>query len=260
MRGQSRDQRTYWGTTSVRGVAGARSASTRRRSTSGMTSPIVTSRPSSADSDVTPASAIPHGTIRSYQPRSGSQLSAKPCIVTSRATRMPIAATLRSGPRSSASSHTPLRPATRPARDAEVGADRDQRALESSYVVDDEDAVGEADDRVAGELTRTVPGDLAAAVDVDRPACRRSAARATRCACRRCRPAGAAAAGRCRARSRRRRRRGGGAARPTLPRTRSGGRRDRGGRTEAGAPDEVTPRRVRPLCVLVRSGREGRSR
>jgi hypothetical protein len=43
---------------------------------------------------------------------SGSQLSAKPCIVTPRATRTPIAATLRSGPRSSARTHTPLRPST----------------------------------------------------------------------------------------------------------------------------------------------------
>src|SRR5207244_11991408 len=48
--------------------------------------------------------------------RSQSQLSAKPCIVTLRATRMPIAATLRScalpGPRPPVS-QTPLRPSTR---------------------------------------------------------------------------------------------------------------------------------------------------
>ena len=70
----------------------------------------VTSRPSSALSDVTPASRMPHGTIVSYADRSQSQLRAKPCRVTPRATRIPIAATLRSGPRSSAGTQTPLRP------------------------------------------------------------------------------------------------------------------------------------------------------
>src|SRR6185437_6035696 len=83
-----------------------------RASTRGSASATVTWRSSSRLSEVTPASAIPHGTIRSYQLRSGSQFSAKPCNVTPRATRIPIAAILRSGPRWSATSHTPLRPAT----------------------------------------------------------------------------------------------------------------------------------------------------
>ena len=79
-------------------------------------SATVTLRPVSADRLVTPASRMPQGTMRSNQPRSQSQLSAKPCIVTPRATRMPIAATLRScalpGPRPPVI-QTPLRPSTR---------------------------------------------------------------------------------------------------------------------------------------------------
>jgi AcrR family transcriptional regulator len=86
-----------------------------RRSTSGSTSATGTGRASSFDSEVTPASAIPQGTIRSYQLRSGSQLRAKPCMVTPWLTRMPMAATLRAGPRESAGTHTPLRRSTRAA-------------------------------------------------------------------------------------------------------------------------------------------------
>jgi hypothetical protein len=85
----------------------------RCRSRTGITSATGTGRPSSALSDVTPASRIPQGTKRSYADRSQSQLSANPCWVTARATRMPIAAILRSGPRSSARTQAPLRPSTR---------------------------------------------------------------------------------------------------------------------------------------------------
>ena len=89
---------------------------------------------------VTPASAMPHGTKRSYQPRSTSQLSANPCIVTPRLTRMPMARDLALGQPAgrSARSQTPLRPGTRAVVDAEVGADRDQGLLEPAYVVDHE--------------------------------------------------------------------------------------------------------------------------
>ena len=97
----------------------ARSDPASSRSSTGRTSATVISRPASALSDVTPASGMPHGTIEPNAPRSGSQLRAKPCIVTPRATRMPMAATFRSGrypePGSSAGSQTPLRPSTRPA-------------------------------------------------------------------------------------------------------------------------------------------------
>jgi hypothetical protein len=61
---------------------------------------------------VTPASRMPHGTMRSYQDKSQSQFRASPCIVTPRATRAPIAPTLRSG---SPGTQAPLRPATRTA-------------------------------------------------------------------------------------------------------------------------------------------------
>ena len=87
------------------------------------------------------------------------------------------------------------RPALR--GDAELGADVDQHALHAADVGDDVDRVGQPHDRVADELPGAVPGDLAAAVDVDDRACRRRAAPRPRCACRRCRPAGARAAGRC---------------------------------------------------------------
>lgn len=46
-----------------------------------------------------PASRMPHGMIRSNQALSGFTFRAKPCIVTPFATRMPIAAILRSSRR-----------------------------------------------------------------------------------------------------------------------------------------------------------------
>jgi len=72
------------------------------------------SRPVSADSVVVPASPMPHGTMRSYQDRSQFAFSAKPCMVAPRATRAPIAPTLRSGRVSSPGTQAPLRPGTRP--------------------------------------------------------------------------------------------------------------------------------------------------
>src|SRR5450830_647258 len=88
------------------------SASERCAHVSLSTSAIVTSRPSSALSEVTSASEIPHGTMRPNWSRSTLQFSAKPCIVTPFAMRTPIAATLRSRRVSSAGSQTPLRSAT----------------------------------------------------------------------------------------------------------------------------------------------------
>ena len=142
------------------------------------------------------------GTMRSYQDRSQSQLRAKPCIVTPRLTRMPMARDLAVRARGRRRrTQTPLRPSTRAVVDAEVGAHADQRLLEPAHVGDDVDGVGQPHDRVADELARAVPGDLAAAVDVDDRGAVEAGARAARCACRRCRPAGARAAARCRARS-----------------------------------------------------------
>ena len=68
-------------------------------------------RPASAVSVVTPASLIPQGTIRPNHDRSQSQFSAKPCMVVPRATRAPIAPTLRSGPLPV--TQAPLRPSIR---------------------------------------------------------------------------------------------------------------------------------------------------
>jgi hypothetical protein len=52
---------------------------------------------------------MPHGTIRLKYSRSVVTLNAKPWLVTQRAIRTPIAASL------SRPTHTPVRPSTRPA-------------------------------------------------------------------------------------------------------------------------------------------------
>lgn len=109
-------QEAIWLSGAAVPVGEAWSTSERWRSTTGSTSPTETGRLSSAVSDVVPASRMPQGTMASYQPRSQSQLRAKPWVVTPRDTRTPIAAILRSGPRSSAGTQTPLRPETRAVR------------------------------------------------------------------------------------------------------------------------------------------------
>jgi len=86
----------------------------RWRFITGVSWATVMARPVWADSVVVPASRMPHGTMRSYQDRSQSAFSANPCMVTPRATRAPIAPTLRSGWFSSPGTQAPLRPATRP--------------------------------------------------------------------------------------------------------------------------------------------------
>ena len=139
-------------------VAGsnARTRASRPRPAS-IASATGTSRPSSADSDVTPASGMPHGIMLPNAVMSGSQLSAKPCIVTPRATRTPIAATLRSGRtrRRLVGGHPHAAAALDPAGgQPEAGADLDQRLLEPADVGDDVDRVGQRDDRVADQLTR----------------------------------------------------------------------------------------------------------
>ena len=133
-----------------------------------------TSRPSSRDSDVTPAPTMPHGMMTSAQPRSLSQLNANPCIVTLWLTRMPMAPIFRSGrtagPRGRRRRRGPTcrcGPSIRVAVDAEVRADPDHHVLEAAHVGHDVDRLGQPDDRVAHELARAVPGDLPAAVDVD---------------------------------------------------------------------------------------------
>ena len=170
-----------------RRTAPTRAAGRGAARTLGRTSVTVTSRPSSRLSEVTPASAMPQGTNRSYHPRSTSQLSANPCMVTPRLTRMPSAAILRSGPPVVGAQPDAAAPGHPGGGDAEVRADADQRLLDAADVVDDLDVVGQRDDRVADQLAGAVEGDLAAAVDVDDRRRRRgrAAARAGRCACRR---------------------------------------------------------------------------
>ena len=72
---------------------------------------------------------MPHGMIVSAHDRSASQFSANPCIVTRRLTRTPMAPSLRSGPRSSARTQTPLRPST---RDVSTPTSRQTRIMTSS--------------------------------------------------------------------------------------------------------------------------------
>ena len=80
---------------------------------------------------------------------------------------MPMAATLRCGCTVLAE-HPDARAALDAGGlDAEVAADLDQRLLEPSDVADHVERLGQLDDRVADELAGTVPGDLAAAVDID---------------------------------------------------------------------------------------------
>ena len=117
-------------------------------------------------------------------------------MVTPRLTRMPRAATLRSGPRSVGAQPHAAAAGHAGGLDAEVAAHRDQGLLDAAHVVDDLDVVGQPHDRVADQLAGAVEGDLAAAVDVDDlgAAGVERAARGGRCACRRCRRAGARAA------------------------------------------------------------------
>ncbi len=53
------------------------------------------------------------------------------------------------------------------ADDVVLGQHLDEEPLETAHVGDDIHRLGQAHDRVADELPRAVPGDLAAAVDVD---------------------------------------------------------------------------------------------
>jgi hypothetical protein len=91
-------------------------------------------------------------------------LRAKPCIVTPRwtdADRRDLVLGERSAHPDAAAAldAVPL--------DAEAGEHVDQDALESPHVRDDVDRFAQAHDGIADELAGTVPGDLAAAVDVD---------------------------------------------------------------------------------------------
>ena len=112
------------------------------RSMTGNTSATETFRASSAEIDVTPASLIPHGTIRSNQLRSASQFRAKPCSVTRRETRIPIAATLRWGRSASAVQPYPGPSRYPHRRQAELGADVDQQLLHPADIGDDVEWAG----------------------------------------------------------------------------------------------------------------------
>ena len=82
-----------------------------RRTTVSSTSTGEMSAPTTSLIVVTPASVMPHGMMPRKPASELSQLRAKPCIVTPRCTRTPIAAILSSP--SGRRTHTPLRPSTR---------------------------------------------------------------------------------------------------------------------------------------------------
>src|SRR5690606_20822222 len=52
-------------------------------------------------------------------------------------------------------------------RHAELGAHVDHELFDPPYIADDVDRVGQREDGVADDLAGPVPGDLAAAIDVD---------------------------------------------------------------------------------------------
>ena len=79
-------------------------------------------------SDVTPRSAMPHGTISSKNSRSVLTLKAKPWLVIQREMRTPIAP-IFSGPRVGCVTQAPVRPGTRPRVDAEVARRRESSPL-----------------------------------------------------------------------------------------------------------------------------------
>ena len=124
-------------------------------------------------------------------------------MVTPRDTRIPIAATLRSGRPAAGSGLAadphPAAPLDPGRGQPGVGAGPDQRLLDRPHVGDHVDRLAEPDDRVPDELAGAVPGDLAAPVHLDHRARPRRppAGPAGWSACPRCTPAGAPAAGRC---------------------------------------------------------------
>ena len=149
--------------------AGRPCASARCRRPSGNTSATGTGRPSSADSDVTPASRMPHGTIRSNAVEIGVAVQGEPVH------RHPFGdpdadgGDLALGP-----------PVARRQPDAAASGNpagvRQPELVHRCAIracsrirtqVDHVDRIGERDDRVADQLAGTVPGDPAAAVDVD---------------------------------------------------------------------------------------------
>ena len=79
---------------------------------------------------------MPQGTIRSKALRSVVTLKAKPCEVTQREIRTPMAPIL------SRPTQVPVRPATRSAGEAVVGADADHHLLEVAHVAVHVPAVG----------------------------------------------------------------------------------------------------------------------
>ena len=116
---------------------------------------------------VTPASAMPQGTIRSNHAEVVVAVEREAVHRHAAATRTPIAATLRSGRASSARTRRRCGRGPRAVATPKSAQTRDQRLLEAADVVDDVDVLGQPDDRVADELAGAVERDLAAAVDVD---------------------------------------------------------------------------------------------
>ena len=122
----------------------------------------VTGRPSSTVSEVTPLSAMPHGTMRSKQDRSVETLKARPWLVIQREMRTPIAPILRSP------THAPLKPGDAIGGDPVGRAQPDHHRFEIAHVAMDVLPVRlEIEDGIGDQLSGAVIGDVAAAAGLD---------------------------------------------------------------------------------------------
>ena len=109
-------------------------------------------------------------TARSGRTRTGRSRSSARSRASSRPWRpgCPRAAILRSGlPCPSPGSQAPLRPSTRPAGTPKSAHTPIMASSSQSDIADDVDRLVQRDDRIADKLAGAMPGDLAAAVDVD---------------------------------------------------------------------------------------------
>ena len=124
----------------------------------------------SAASEVTPRSAMPHGTMCPNMARSGLTLSATPWRVRRRpepvrSVRTPTAAILRAMRTAGVEPHARVLVLARRPAQAEVGQRRDDDLLQPVHVRRPGcGVVGHRDDRVGHQLARTVVRDVAAAV------------------------------------------------------------------------------------------------
>ena len=136
--------------------------------TGSATSSTVMRRPSSAVSDVTPASEMPHGTIDENADEVAVTVERE--AVQRGRPRHPDAdrGDLAGRPRRRRpGTHTPDRPSTRPVARPRLAHTAISESSRRRTNFTTSSGCGQADDRIADQLAGAVPGDLAAAVGVD---------------------------------------------------------------------------------------------